>query len=152
MTERNILLKFIKPVHHMEVSLRSQQMLQHHIDQDFLQKQKMMDEINHLRNIAMNNNQMLRECLRRDWKGLWELNSLGQLKRCGFEEYPPHLNRNWTNDDRVDRPDFNIPLMPKNRDVLSVDHYYHITVNTISSDSEKDEAPQHQARVYSPIP
>src|ERR1041385_720869 len=106
-------------------------MLQHHIDQDFLQKRKMMDEINHLHNIAMNNNQMLRECLHRDWKGLRKSNSLGQLQRCGFEEYPPHLNRIWTNDDRVDRPNFNIPLLRKNRDVLSVDDYYHITVNTI---------------------
>src|SRR4051812_47660727 len=152
LTERNIRSKFIKPVHHMEVSLRSQQMLQHHIDQDFIQKQALMDEIKHLHNIAMNNNQMLRECLRRDWKGLRKFNSLGQLQRCGFEEYPPHLNRNWTNDDRVDRPDPNIPRLPNNRDVLSVDDYYHITVNTFSSDSEKDEAPQSQARVYSPLP
>src|SRR4051812_46463285 len=112
MTERNIHLKFIKQVHHMEVSLRSQQMLQHHIDQDFLQKHKMMDEINHLRNITMNNNQLLRECLRRDWKGMRKFNSLGQLQRCGFKEYPPHLNRQWTNDDRVDRPDSTIPLLP----------------------------------------
>src|ERR1041385_1812539 len=94
MIERDIHSKLIKPVHHMEVSLQSQLMLQHHIDQDFLQKQKMMDEINHLRNITMNNNQLLRECLRRDWKGLRKFNSLGQLQRYGFEEYPPHLNRN----------------------------------------------------------
>src|SRR3954469_20017905 len=80
MTERNIRSKFIKPVHHMEVSLRSQQMLQHHIDQDFLQKQKKMDEINHPRNITMNNNQLLRECLSREWKGLRKFNSLGRLK------------------------------------------------------------------------
>src|SRR4051812_39108865 len=127
-------------------------MLQHHIDQDFLRKQNMMDEINHLRNIAMNNNQMMCECLRRDWKGLRKFNSLGQLEHCGFEEYPPHLNRQWTNDDCVDRPDSNIPLLPKNRHVISVDDFYHITVNTYSSDSDKDDAPRRQARVYSPLP
>ena len=33
-TQRNNRSKFIKPVHHMEVSLRSQQMLQHFIDED----------------------------------------------------------------------------------------------------------------------
>ena len=109
-----------------------------------------MDEINHLRNITMNNNQMLRECLRRDWKGLRKFNSLGQLQRCGFEEYPPYLNRNWTNDDRVDRPDPNIPRLPKNRDILSVDDYYHITLDTFSSDSEQDEAPRRPERVYTP--
>ena len=122
-------------------------MLQHHIDQDFLQKQKMMDEINHLRNITMNNNKLLCECLSREWKGLRKYNSLGQLQCCGFEEFPPHLQRQWTNDDHVDRPDSTIPLLPKNRDVLSVNDYYHITMDTISSDSDQDEAPQRQARV-----
>ena len=32
-TDLNIRSKFIKPVHHMEVSLCNQQMLQHHIDE-----------------------------------------------------------------------------------------------------------------------
>src|SRR3954464_15366511 len=80
MTERNICSKFIKPVHHMEISLRTQQMYQHYIDQDLVQKQKMMTEINHLHNITMYNNQLLREYLRREWKGLRKFNSLGQLQ------------------------------------------------------------------------
>src|SRR4051812_26055146 len=43
--EKNIQNKFIKPVNHMEVSLRTQQMLKHFIDEDRLQKQSMMNEI-----------------------------------------------------------------------------------------------------------
>src|SRR3954465_12054600 len=63
--EKNIRKKFIKPVNHMEVSLRSQQMLQYFIEEDRVQKQAMMNEINLLRNIVMNNNQIGRESLRR---------------------------------------------------------------------------------------
>src|SRR3954464_5917722 len=76
----------------------------------------------------------------------------GQLQRCGFEEFPPHMHRQWTNDDRFDRLDSTIPLLPKNRDVLSVDDYYHINLDTISSDFDPDEEPRRTPRVYSPLP
>src|ERR1044072_9837581 len=62
--ERNIQKKFIKPVNHMEVSLCTQQMLKHFIEEDRLQTQFMLNEINRVRNVAYNNNDMGRECLR----------------------------------------------------------------------------------------
>src|SRR3954464_5479946 len=89
--EKNIQKKFIRLVNHMEVSLRSQQMLQHFIEEDRIQKQAMMNEINMLRNIVMNNNQIGRESLRSEWKGLRKFNTCGQLHQPGFEAYPPHL-------------------------------------------------------------
>src|SRR4051812_10955604 len=78
-TERNIRTRFIKPVHHMEVSLRTQQMLQHFIEEDRVQKQEMMNELNMLRNIVVNNGNIGREGLRRHLKGLCKLNFVGQL-------------------------------------------------------------------------
>ena len=111
--ERNIQKKFIKPVNHMEVSLRTQQMLKHFIEEDRLQKQFMLNEINRVRNIAYNNNQIGRECLRREWKGLRKFNTPGQLERAGFEQYPQHLERPWAQLDRPDRPD---PIVPRLQD------------------------------------
>src|SRR4051812_29072611 len=101
----------------MEVSLCTQQMLKHFTEEDRVQKQSMMNEINRLRNIVMNNNQIVRESLRREWKGLRKFNSCGQLHRSGFEAYPPHLERPWAQVDRPDRPDPQIPLLPANREI-----------------------------------
>src|SRR3954464_11623372 len=134
--ERNIRKKFVKPINHMEVSLRTQQMLQHFIEEDRVQKQAMMNEINILRNIFMNNNQIGRESLRREWKGLRKFNTCGQLHRSGFEAYPPHLERPWARDDRPDRPDPRIPLLPANRAICFVDDYYSIALNTESGEEE----------------
>src|SRR4051812_4187202 len=108
----------------MEVSLRSQQMLQHFIEEDRVQKQAIMNELNMLRNIVMNNNQIGRESLRSEWKGLRKFNTCGQLHRSGFEAYPPHLERPWARVDRPDRPDPRIPLLPVNRAIFFVDNYY----------------------------
>ena len=97
----------------------------------------------------MNNHQLLRESLRREWKGLRKFNSHGQLQRSGFVENPPYLDRNWTDDDRMDRLDIQLPLLSKNRDMLWVDDYYHIAVDAASpSESEGHRAPM----VYSPLP
>ena len=126
--ERNIQKKFIKPVNHMEVSLRTQQMLQHFIEEDRVQKQFMMNEINRVRNIAYNNNQIGRECLRREWKGLRKFYTPGLLERAGFVQYPEHLDRPWAQLDRPDRPDPHVPRLPENRDICSVDRYYNIAI------------------------
>src|SRR3954467_14086839 len=131
--ERNIQKRFVKSVNHMEVSLRTQQMLKHYIEEDRVQKQSLMNEINLPRNIVMNNNQIGRESLRRHWKGLRKFNSCGQLHRSGFVAYPPHLERTWA---QVDHPDPIVPRLPTNREICSVDRYYSIAVAQVDSDEE----------------
>src|SRR3954469_18189925 len=131
----------------MEVSLLSQQMRQHFIEEDRVQKQAMMNEINLLRNIVMNNNQNGRESLRREWKGLRKFNTCGQLYRSGFEAYPPHLERPWVTDARVDCPDPRIPLLPANRTICSVDDYYEIA---LISETDEEEAPATAPPSWSP--
>ena len=83
----------------------------------------MMNELNMLRNIVMNNNQIGREILRREWKGLRKFNTCGQLNRSGFEAYPSHLEKPWAQVDRQDRPDPRITMLPANRAIRFVDDY-----------------------------
>src|ERR1041384_6592362 len=116
-------------------------MLQHFIKEDHIQKQAMMNEINILRNIVMNNNQIGRESLRREWKGLRKFNTCGQLHRTGFEAYPPHLERPWAQVDRPDRPDPIVPLLPANREICYVDNYYSIAIQQADTDEESPRAP-----------
>ena len=98
-------------------------MLKHFIKEDRVQKQFILNEINRVRNIAYNNNQIGRESLRREWKGLRKFNTCGQLHRTGFDAYPPHLERPWAQVDRPDRPDPIVPLLPANREICYVDNY-----------------------------
>src|ERR1041384_7500628 len=146
--ERNMQKKFVKPVNHMEVSLRTQQMLKHYIEEDRVQKQFMMNEINRVRNIAYNNNQIGRESLRREWKGLRKFNTCGQLHRTGFDAYPPHLERPWAQVDRPDRPDPQVPLLPANQEICYVDDYYSIVV--AQADTDEEIAPVPAAPSWSP--
>src|SRR3954462_1732340 len=139
--ERNIQKKLIKPVNHMEVSLRTQQLLQHFIQEDRVQKQAIMNEINRVRNIAYNSNQIGRESLRREWKGLRKFNTCGQLHHSVFEAYPPHLERPWAQVDRPDRPDPQVPLLPENREVCFFDDYYSIAIQQADTDEEIPPAP-----------
>src|SRR4051812_30891446 len=129
----------------MEVSLRTQQMLKQFIEEDRVQKQAIMNEINRVRNIAYNNNQIGRESLRREWKGLRKFNSCGQLHLSGFEDYPPHLERPWA---QVDRPDPCVPLLPANREICSVDGYYSIVM--AEADTEEEEPPARDPPSWSP--
>src|SRR3954466_3608453 len=131
----------------MEVSLWTQQILKHFINEDRLQKQAMMNEINMLRNIAMNNNQIGRESLRREWKGLRKFNTCGQLHRSGLETYPHHLERPWARDDRPDRPDPRIPLLPLNRAICFVDDYYLIALD---KETDEEDMPQPAPPSWSP--
>src|SRR3954469_24110106 len=128
----------------MEVSLRTQQMLKHFIEEDRVQKQSMMNEINRIRNIAMNNNQIGLESLRREWKGLRKFNTCGQLHRSGFEAYPPHLERQWARDDRLDP---RIPLLPANKAICFVDDYYSIALD---NETNEEDMPQPTPPSWSP--
>src|SRR4051812_35095688 len=96
----------------------------------------MMNEINRVRNIAYNNNQIGRENLRRSWKGLRKFYTPGQLERAALEPYPQHLERPWAQLDRPDRPDPIVPRLPENRDICSVDRYYTIVVHKAYSDGD----------------
>src|SRR3954465_16041434 len=107
----------------------------------------MMNEINRLCNIVMNNNQIGRESLRREWKGLRKFNMCGQLHRSGFEAYPPHLERPWAQVDRPDRSDPRIPLLTENRAICFVDEYYKIALDT---DTDEEEAPTLAPPSWSP--
>src|SRR3954469_19985966 len=111
-------------------------MLKHFIEEDRVQKQFMMNEINCVRNIAYNNNQIGRENLRRAWKGLRKFNTPGQLECAGFEAYPPHLERPWAQLDRPDRPDPIVPLLPANQEIFSINRYYGIAVHEAFTDEE----------------
>ena len=101
----------------------------------------MMNETNMLHNIVMNNNQIGRESLRREWKGLRKFSSRGQLERSGFEAHPPHLERDWAQVDRPDRPDPILPRLPDNREICSVDRYYSIAIRS-EPDSEARRNPE----------
>jgi hypothetical protein len=144
--ERNMSKQFVKPVNHMEVSLRTQQMLKHFIDEDRVQKQFILNEINRVRNIAYNNNQIGRESLRREWKGLRKFNTPGQLERAGFEAHPQHLQRPWAQPNHPDRPDQILPRLQVNREICSVDRYYNIAIQEAYTDGDGFPAQDQRSR------
>ena len=95
-------------------------MLENYIEANQRQMQFLADEINRVRNIALNNNQYLRVLKRHSWKGLRKFNSIkGLRKEHIYKEYP-HLQRNFSRDDRVDRPNPKLPSLKKIDKVLFV--------------------------------
>src|SRR3954468_17752773 len=64
---------------HFEVGIRTQQMLENFIEGDQRQIQHLSDEINHVGNIALNNNQYLKVLKRQSWKGLRKCHSIDKL-------------------------------------------------------------------------
>src|SRR4051812_3902168 len=95
----------------------------------------------------MNNNQIGRVSLRREWKGLRKFNTCGNLHRSGFEAYPPHLERPWARDDRPDRPDPRIPLLPANKAICFVNDYYSIALD---NETDEEEMPPPAPPSWSP--
>src|SRR3954466_7442714 len=71
--ERNMLKAFQKEVYHFEVGICTQQMVENFIEGNQHQMQHLSDEINRVRNIALNNNQYLKVMKRHSWKGLRKL-------------------------------------------------------------------------------
>ena len=108
-----------------------------------------MNELDMLRNIVVNNGNFGREGLLRHWKGLRKFNSVGQLQRSGFLQYPPHVHRRWSNNDRVDRPDKELTTLPKNRDTIWVDDFLHVNVEV---DYQSEPEDQNTRSLYVPFP
>ena len=94
--------------------------------------QFLANEINRVGNIALNNNQYLRVLKRHSWKGLRKFNSVkGLRKERIFKEYP-HLQRNFSRDDTVDRPDPKLPALKKIDEIFFVNEPDPIRPNTVS--------------------
>src|SRR3954464_5609411 len=132
--ECNMSKSFQKEVYHFEVVIRSQQMLENFIEGNQRQMQYLSDEINRVGNIAMNNNQYLKVLKRHSWKGLRKFNSVKKLEADRiFKEYP-HLQRYFSRDDTVDRPNPKIPSLAKIDEVLFVNSVEQIRPDTFSDE------------------
>jgi hypothetical protein len=132
--ERNMSKRYQKEVYHFEVAIRNQQLLENFIEGNQRQMQHLSDEINRVGNIAMNNNQYLKVLKRHSWKGLRKFNSVKKLQANRiFKEYP-HLQRNFSRNDSVDRPNPKIPPLEKIDEVLFVNSTEHIRPDTFSDE------------------
>src|SRR3954470_22163678 len=118
--ERNMSKSFQKEVYHFEVGIRSQQMLENFIEGNQCQMQHLSDEINRVGNIALNNNQYLKVLKRHSWKGLRKFNSVKKLADARIYKKYPHLQRNFSRNDSIDRPNPKIPPLEKIDEVLFV--------------------------------
>src|SRR3954465_5175570 len=97
--------------------------------------QHLSDEINRVGNIALNNNQYLRMLKRHSWKSLRKFNSVKKLAEARiFKEYP-HLQRNFSRNDSIDRPNPKIPPLEKIEEVLFVNPAEQIRPDTLSDDA-----------------
>src|SRR3954466_15605241 len=64
-------------------------------------------------------------------------------------QYPPHLDRRWSSNDRVDRPDKELLTLPKNRDVIWVDDFMH---ENVEGDSHSEAEDQNARPLFVPFP
>jgi hypothetical protein len=96
--------------------------------------QHLSDEINRVGNIALNNNQYLKVLKRHSWKGLQKFNSVKKLEADRiFKEYP-HLQRHFSRNDSIDRPNPKIPSLDKIDEVLFVNPAEQIRPDTFSDE------------------
>src|SRR4051812_43848710 len=107
--------------------------------------QHLSDEINRVGNIALNNNQYLKMLKRHSWKSLRKFNSVKKLAEAHiFKEYP-HLQRNFSRNDSIDRPNPKIPSLEKIEEVLFVNPAEQIRPDTLSDadshTSKKEDDP-----------
>src|SRR3954464_6056722 len=110
-------------------------MLENFIEGNQHQMQHLSDEINRVGNIALNNNQYLKMLKRHSWKSLRKFNSVKKLAEARiFKEYP-HLQRNFSRNDSIDRPNPKIPPLEKIEEVLFVNLDEQIRPDTLSDDA-----------------
>src|SRR3954470_24328337 len=101
------------------------------------------DEVNRVGNIALNNNQFLRVLKRHSWKGLRKFNSVKGLRKDRIYKEYPHLQRNFSRDDTMDRPNQKIPPLHKIDEVFFVNKPESIRPDTVSDNdsvTSKDDA------------
>src|ERR1043165_6681021 len=140
--KRNMQKAFQKEVYHFEVGIRTQQMLEKFIEGNQLQMQHLSDEINRVGNIALNNNQYLKYLKCHSWKGLRKFHSIDKLRDARIYKECPHLQRNFSRNDAVDRPNPKIPSLEKIDEVIFVNPADQIRLDTFSdedSHSSKQE-------------
>src|SRR3954469_25647080 len=125
---------FQKEVYHFEVGIRTQQMLEKFIEGNQRQMQHLSDEINRVGNIVMNNNQYLRVLKRHSWKSLRKFHSIDKLRDATIYKEYPHLQRNFTRNDAIDRPNPRIPPLEKIDEVLFVNPTEQIRPDTFSDE------------------
>src|ERR1041384_6891902 len=128
--------------------------------------QHLSDEINRVGNIALNNNQCLEVLKRHSWKGLRKFHSINKLRDARIYKEYPHLQRNFSRNDAIDRLNPKIPSLEKIDEVLFVNPAEQIRPDTYSdedsptsrheddplddSDLEKLQAPMNIEDIQSP--
>src|SRR4051812_31839022 len=137
--ERNISKRFQKDCHHFEVNLRTQQMLENFIEANQRQMQFLADEVNRVGNIAVNNNLYLRVLKRHSWKGLRKFNSVQGLRKARIYKEYDYLNRNFSRDDTIARPNQKLPPLHKVDEVFFVNEPEPIRPDTNDSVTSKDD-------------
>src|SRR3954464_4447029 len=107
-------------------------MLENYIEANQRQMQFLADEINRVGNITLNNNQFLRVLKRHSWKGLRKFNSVKGLRKDRVYKEYEHLQRTFSRDDTVDRPNQKIPPLHKIDEVFFVNEPEPIRPDTVS--------------------
>src|SRR3954467_3746780 len=67
-------------------------------------------------------------------------------------QYPPHFDRQWFNNDRVDRHNKELLGLPKNRDVIWVDDFMHVNVEGDSHSELEDKNARSLFVLFAPSP
>src|SRR3954466_8114651 len=109
-------------------------MLEKFIEGTQRQMQHLSDEIDHVGNIAMNNNQYLRVLKRHSWKSLRKFHSIDKLRYARIYKEYPHLQRKFSRNDAIDRPNHRIPPLEKIDEVLFVNPTEQIRTDTLSEE------------------
>src|SRR3954463_9400840 len=109
-------------------------MLEKFIEGNQRKMHHLSDEINHVGNIALNNNQYLRVLKRHSWKGLRKFHSINNLRDARIYKEYRHLNRNFARNDTIDRPNPKIPPLEKIDEVLFVNPAEQIRPDTFSDE------------------
>src|SRR3954464_6563829 len=115
-------------------------MLENFIEDNQRQMQHLSDEINRVGNIALNNNQYLKVLKRHSWKGLRKFNSVKKLEDARIYKEYPHLQRHFSRNDSIDRPNPKIPSLEKIDEVLFVNPAEKISPDTLSDEDLHFEA------------
>src|SRR3954465_15784091 len=97
--------------------------------------QHLSDETNRVGNIALNNNQYLKVLKCHSWKGLRKFNSIKKLRDARIYKEYPHLQRKFSRNDAIDRPNPKIPSLEKIDEVLFVNPAEQIRPDTLSDDA-----------------
>src|SRR3954468_7465987 len=97
--------------------------------------QHLSDEINRVGNIALNNNQYLKILKHHSWKGLRKFNSIKKLEDARIYKEYPHLQRNFSRNDSIDRPNPKISPLQKIDEVLFVNPDERICPGTFSDEN-----------------